>query len=314
LFRVLNLRRFSVLLLLFSAIIFCTLQSFANNFLYSEAQILPQQPSFQPPLGVKITSHVTGQKVPTGELTISGTSTDTPNTECQVYTDLNDKKPMQKVKAIGPGGNNDYSKWTFIYTSTYDLIQNGTNNLTSKISCIDSPTTGNLTKWNSVNVTGVDGLAGIPQPSITNVVGNTTNSTDTVVSQSLAQTPPPLITPPLQPADIVDNSNDNNQGQNNEDEDEDNNEDDRTVRLDTEEDEDEDEDSTQVGNSQDEDEADNNDDEDNREEDTSDNDGDDCGIGDDGFPFCDGRPGEDDFDGGDDRDDCGIGDEGFPFC
>jgi hypothetical protein len=294
LFRVLNLRRFSLLLLLFSAIAFCTVQSYANNFLYSEAQTLPQQSSFQPP-GVKITSHATGQKVSTGELTISGTSTDNPNTECQVYTDLNDIKPMQKVKAIGLGGNNDYSEWTYTYNSAYHLIQNGTNNLTSKISCIDTASS-NLTKWNSVNVTGVDGLVGLSQPSITNVVGNTTNSTDTVISQSLAQTPPPLITPPLQPADIVDNPNDNNQGQNNEEEEED-------------EDEDE-EDSTQVSNSQDEDEADNNDD----GEDTSDDDGGDCGIGDEGFPFCDGRPGEDDSDGGDDGDDCGIGDEGFPFC
>jgi hypothetical protein len=306
LFRVLNLGRFSLLLLLFSAIAFCTVQSYANNFLYSEAQTLPQQSSFQPP-GVKITSHVTGQQVSTGELTISGTSTDSPNTECQVYTDLNDIKPMQKVKAAGLGGNNDYSKWTYTYNSAYHLIQNGTNNLTSKISCIDIAGS-NLTKWNSVNVTGVDGVVGPSQPSITNVVGNTTNSTDTVISQSLAQTPPPLITPPLQPADIVDNSNDNNQGQNNEDEED---EDDRTVRADNEEDEDEDEaDSTQVSDSQDEDEADNNVD----SKDTSDDDGDDCGIGDEGFPFCDGRPGEDDSDGGDDGDDCGIRDEGFPFC
>jgi hypothetical protein len=305
LFRVLNLGRFSLLLLLFSAIAFCTVQSYANNFLYSEAQTLPQQSSFQPP-GVKITSHVTGQKVSTGELTISGTSTDNPNTECQVYTDLNDIKPMQKVKAAGLGGNNDYSKWTYTYNSAYHLIQNGTNNLTSKISCIDIAGS-NLTKWNSVNVTGVDGLVGPSQPSITNVVGNTTNSTDTVISQSLAQTPPPLITP-LQPADIVDNSNDNNQGQNNEDEED---EDDRTVRADNEEDEDEDEaDSTQISDSQDEDEVDNNVD----SEDTSDDDGDDCGIGDEGFPFCDGRPGEDDSDGGDVGDDCGIRDEGFPFC
>jgi hypothetical protein len=304
LFRLIDLRRFSLLLLLFSAIAFCTVQSYANSFLYSEAQILPRQSSPQPP-GVKITSHATGQKVPTGELTISGTSTDNPNTECQVYTDLNDKKPMQKVKAIGPGGNNDYSKWTFIYNSAYHLIQNGTNNLTSKISCIDTPAS-NLTKWNSMNVTGIDGLAGLPQPSISHVVSNTTNSTDTVLSQSLAQTPPPLITPPPPPG-IVDNSNDDNQGESNEEED--NDEDDRNVRVVNEEDE-EDEDNAQVGNSQDEDEADNN----NDEEDTSDDAGDDCDIGDEGFPFCDGRPGENESDNDDAGDDCDIGDEGLPFC
>jgi hypothetical protein len=224
LFRVLNLRKFSLLLLLFSAIIFCTLQSYANNFFYSEAQILPQQPSFQPPLGVKITSHDSGQHVPTGELTITGTSTDNPNTECQVYTDLNDKKPMQKVKATGPGGNNDYSEWTYTYNSAYRLIQNGTNNLTSKISCIDTPA-GNFTKWNSVNVMGVEGLAGLPQPSITHVAGNTTNSADTTISQSLAQTPPPIITPPVitpppLPAESVVNSNEDEQVENNDDDEE----------------------------------------------------------------------------------------------
>src|ERR671915_2127404 len=39
---------------------------------------------------------------------------------------------------------------------------------------------------------------------------------------------------------------------------------------------------------------------------------DDCGIGDKGFPFCDGRPG--DKDSTDDEDDCDIDDPGFPFC
>ena len=227
--------------------------------------------------------------MPTGELTITGTSTDAPDKECQVYTDLNDIKPMQKVKAIGPGGNNDYSKWTYTYDSAYQLIQNGTNNLTSKISCIDTPAS-NFTKWNSVNVMGVEGLAGPPQPSITHVVGNsnTTNSTDTTISQSLAQTPPPIITPPPLPAESVVSSNDDEQVENNDDdeEEEDSDEDDRSLSANEEEDEEEEEEeeegNEQDNNSQDEDEANNNDD----DEDTSDNDGDDCGIGDEGFPFC----------------------------
>jgi hypothetical protein len=283
LFRVLKIRKFSLLLLLISAIVFSTLQSYANSFFYSEAQILPQQPSSQQPLGVKITSHVTGQNVPTGELTITGTSTDTADKECQVYTDLNDIKPMQKVKATGPGGNNDYSKWTYTYNSAYQLIQNGTNNLTSKISCIDT-SAGNFTKWNSVNVMGVDGLAGLPQPSITHVAGNTTNSTDTTISQSLAQTPPSVITPPLSPAASVVNSDDNEQVENTDDDEEEEDSDDDDRSLFANEEEEEEEDNEQDNNSQDEDEADNNDGD---EEDTSDDDdGDDCGIGDEGFPFC----------------------------
>jgi chromatin remodeling complex protein RSC6 len=142
----------------------------------------------------------------------------------------------------------------------------------------------NFTKWNSVNVMGVDGLAGLPQPSITHVVGNTTNSPDTILSQSVAQTPAPLITP-LQPTESVVNSNDDESVENSEDdqEEEDSDEDDRSLFANEEEEEEEEEDNNeQENNSQDEDEADDNDD----DEDTSGDDGDDCGIGDEGFPFC----------------------------
>jgi hypothetical protein len=95
-------------------------------------------------ISIKITSHVTGQQVPIGELAISGTSTDDATTDCIVYADWNDQKPFQKALATGPGGVNDYSTWTFTYTDKYHLITNGTNNLTSKLSCLSSPM--NLTK------------------------------------------------------------------------------------------------------------------------------------------------------------------------
>jgi hypothetical protein len=107
-------------------------------------------------IGIKITSHVAGQQVPVGELTISGISTDNATTDCTVYADWNDQKPFQKAVATGLGGENDYSTWTFTYTQNYHLIANGTNNLTSKISCLSNPT--NVTKWNSVNVIGEVGL------------------------------------------------------------------------------------------------------------------------------------------------------------
>ena len=103
-------------------------------------------------IGIKITSPVAGQQVPIGELRISGISTDNATTDCTVYADWNDQKPFQKTVATGLGGENDYSTWTFTYTQNYHLISNGTNNLTSKISCLSNPT--NVTKWNSVNVIG----------------------------------------------------------------------------------------------------------------------------------------------------------------
>jgi hypothetical protein len=108
-------------------------------------------------IGIKITSPVANQQVPVGELTISGISTDNATTDCTVYADWNDQKPFQKAIATGLGGENDYSTWNFTYTQNYHLIANGTNNLTSKISCLNNAT--NVTKWNSVNVTGEVGLA-----------------------------------------------------------------------------------------------------------------------------------------------------------
>ena len=110
-------------------------------------------------LGIKITSPSTGQQVPVGELTISGISTDNVNTDCTVYADINNTKPFQKAVATGPGGLDDYSTWTFTYTNNYHLITNGTNNLTSKLSCIDDSnggSTANLTKSYSVNLIGVN--------------------------------------------------------------------------------------------------------------------------------------------------------------
>ncbi|HEX5892515.1 MAG TPA: hypothetical protein VFY41_06610 [Nitrososphaeraceae archaeon] len=124
------------------------------NVLLVQAQ-LQQQPS--PIIGIKITSPVADQQVPAGELTISGTSTDNATTDCTVYADWNNLKPFQKAIATGPGGVNDYSTWTFTYTDDYHLIANGTNNLTSKLSCVDESNfgTANLTKNYSIDVIGI---------------------------------------------------------------------------------------------------------------------------------------------------------------
>ena len=103
-------------------------------------------------VGIRITSHIPGQQVPVGQLTISGTSTDNPPTDCQVSVDVNDIKPLQNATATGPGGVNDYSTWQFTYTEDYQLMKEGVNELTSKLTCISNPT--NVTKYYSVNVTG----------------------------------------------------------------------------------------------------------------------------------------------------------------
>lgn len=142
----------------------------SNNFIYAQNQLS------DPSAGVKITSPATGQKIPVGELEVAGTSTDNNLTDCKVYVDINDIKPMQNTTASGSDGQNDYSNWTFTYTSEYHLISEGINELTAKLSCIHNP--ANVTKYYSVNVTGVP----------TSVAANDTATVPAPVNQTQKQT------------------------------------------------------------------------------------------------------------------------------
>ena len=195
------------LILLLSAIFFCFFQTgnSGNYTFYAQGQTPPQStesqaqqtsPSFEPAASVKITSPTNNQNVSTGQLTISGTSTDTTGSECQVYADWNDKKPFQRVVATGSEGNGDYSRWNYTYSTTYHKITNGTNELTSKISCLASPT--NLTKWYSINVTGIEGLssrANNPPESTSQEQGNSSNNLNNI-SSSISTISTAEITPP----------------------------------------------------------------------------------------------------------------------
>ena len=131
---------------------------------------------------IQITTPQDGQQVPPGELSIQGISSDDEQTDCQVYADVNDITPMRNVTAAGDSEeDNDFSKWTFKYTQDYQLIKQGENELTAKISCSDNgdfdlnpfPTTGAqttsssspLSEWHTVNVTAVHGAAAVPSSS-----------------------------------------------------------------------------------------------------------------------------------------------------
>lgn len=145
--------------------------------------ILEQQQSQTLP-SVKITSHTQNQEVPAGTLTIHGISSDTPSDTCTVYLILNNIKPYQKViptaKENGQSGHNDFSTWNYTFTPQYAAIKEGNNKMTSKISC-DALATGvshtnsNLTKFNSLNVTGV-----------TTNSGNSSNGNSTQVIKPLS--------------------------------------------------------------------------------------------------------------------------------
>ena len=76
-----------------------------------------------------------GQNVLPGTLTIYGLSSDNATASCQVSVILNNKESYQNALATGPQGNDDYSKWTFTFGPSYSVIQEGVNEIVSRIIC-----------------------------------------------------------------------------------------------------------------------------------------------------------------------------------
>ncbi len=102
---------------------------------------------------VKITSPVEGQKINyinNNTITFSGISSDNATSNCQVSIILNNIKPYQPTS---PVGSNDFSSWNFPPNAYLANMKEGQNKVTAKISCLASP--ANLTKWYSVNFTGL---------------------------------------------------------------------------------------------------------------------------------------------------------------
>jgi hypothetical protein len=108
-----------------------------------------------PKMFVKITSHKNADKVDSGTVTILGLSSDSGSRDCIVEMDWNNQKPSWIVTPTGPGGSSDFSTWKFTYDRNTHEIEPGTNELTSKLTCINP---GPLTKWYSVT------LVGLPYP------------------------------------------------------------------------------------------------------------------------------------------------------
>jgi hypothetical protein len=131
--------------------------------------------------GLKIIYPTHNQTVPVGSgFNILGSSIATDVKNCYVSVIINNIKPYRNATASGPNGINDYSKWNFaLLPDKYNPIKEGQNKITSKLSCLNGnnninsnsiTTPTNLTKWYSVNVTGVT------KPSKANDSQTTTNT------------------------------------------------------------------------------------------------------------------------------------------
>jgi hypothetical protein len=129
-------------------------------------------------VGVKITFPHANSTIPVGTLAVNGTSSDTSQTDCRVYIDWNDLKPMQNVTASGINGTNDYSNWTFTYDQNYHVIAEGINELTSKIVCINNPSGNMTTKFYSINVTGIMNNSSSTSPSVTAALNQTDSNSN----------------------------------------------------------------------------------------------------------------------------------------
>jgi hypothetical protein len=131
-------------------------------------------------VAVKIDTPVDSTNLPAGDLTIYGTSSDDDTTNCQVYADWNDLKPMQNVSANGPKGISDFSKWSFTYTSNYHNIVEGQNELTSKITCYDSGQNA-TSKSYSINVTGTQEMNKNSNDTIQQTKGDTVPESNNIL-------------------------------------------------------------------------------------------------------------------------------------
>ena len=157
---------------------------------FSEGQQLKMAKS----LGLKIISPTHNQTVPVGSgFNILGSSIATDVKNCYVSIILNNIKPYQNATASGPNGINDYSKWNFtLLPDKYNPVKEGQNKITSKLSCLNGnnnntnsnsiTTPTNLTKWYSVNVTGVT------KPSKANDTQTTTTTNTAMIQQPMITT------------------------------------------------------------------------------------------------------------------------------
>jgi hypothetical protein len=169
----------ALLLLLPFTITVTTITS--NSKVYAQSADMRSPSPVDPNLPtIQITSPGDDQQVPPGELTIQGISSDDEENECQVFADVNDITPMRNVTAIGSSGqDNDFSKWTFTYTQNYQLIKPGENELTAKITCLDSGSSGDslstgnpvasnapVSEWHTINVTGTAGASPVQASTV----------------------------------------------------------------------------------------------------------------------------------------------------
>lgn len=165
--------KFSIIHVAF-VVIALTLISFSlvvsDNIDISSGQTVSsgQQQVQQASLGVKILSPSKDDNITivnnSNDFEIYGISTDNTNTDCKVSIILNNVKPYQGAIPTGPGGEGDYSAWSFSLNPNHNAtIKEGSNKLTAKQTCTNPNkfASSDLAKYYSVFFNGInDGSSG----------------------------------------------------------------------------------------------------------------------------------------------------------
>ena len=162
--------KFSIFHIAFVTLISFSLVVFGNieiSFGQTTSSV-QQQVQQAPPMGVKILSPSKDDNTTivnnTNDFEIYGTSTDNTNTDCKVSIILNNIKPYQEAIPTGPGGEGDYSAWSFSLNPNYNAtIKEGSNKLTAKQTCTNPNkfASSDLAKYYSVFFNGAsDGSSG----------------------------------------------------------------------------------------------------------------------------------------------------------
>jgi F5/8 type C domain len=136
-------KKFSIIRITLVAIVLALISSSSigvfDNTNISFGQTVSSAQQQAPPMGVKITSPSRDDNITIGNhnnFEISGTSTDNTTTDCKVSVILNNVKPYQDAIPAGPGGDGDYSAWSFSLNPSYNAtVKEGSNKLTAKQTC-----------------------------------------------------------------------------------------------------------------------------------------------------------------------------------
>lgn len=144
-----------------------------NNPTAKPADPIAGSPAVKNPYGIRITDPTNGKQFMLDgttyynnngqKLSLTGFSVANSGnlTNCDVSIVTNNKFPYQPANGTGSQGVNDFSKWSYTFNSKYANLHEGSNKITSKLTC----ESGSAKAYYSVNITGVKFNGTFPKPT-----------------------------------------------------------------------------------------------------------------------------------------------------